>query len=399
MYEEERYYGPDSSAPHPYPGPGPAYYPGPDPGSYPGPDASFHLGPDATPYPTPEPGYGHRAEPGPGRHRAPDVDHSLPLDPDLDMSWDPAEELAFMLQDALEEQQAPHAPPPGYDAPPPGYEAPPPAPEATGTPLENLQAITAELPPLRVARRHRRTRERRRPRGMHAVSYVIAAVITVIASAVSFFGGVVAYDPLRVVALTRLQSGAVSWWPLLVYGPWLAASLSVLRAALHRRRAVHSWCVVLAFSLIAMVLCVCAEAPRTLMDVAAAALPGLASLTCFQQLVRQITLTRPPRRATPRHRLRSPEGAEAARAADPAPGQGPGDPGARKDGAPAEGPRRADGRGQRPPAPGPRTQPSPKTYVISDNRPLRNQPRKPPGPVPQPRSAGSQADSLSSRAR
>lgn len=52
----------------------------------------------------------------------------------------------------------------------------------------------------------------------------------------------------------RPSPGVLAWWPLLVYGPWLVASLSVLRAALHRRRAVHSWAVVLLFSHIAMVL-------------------------------------------------------------------------------------------------------------------------------------------------
>ncbi len=137
---------------------------------------------------------------------------------------------------------------------------------------------------------------------MRTASHVIGALAAVTASTVSFFGGMVAYDPLRLVAVARMQDGIASWWPLLVYGPWLVASLSVLRAALHRRRAVHSWCVVLLFSSIAMLLCVI-QAPKTLVDMAAAALPGLASLACFQQLVRQITLTRPPRRTAPRHRV------------------------------------------------------------------------------------------------
>ncbi|WP_344054121.1 DUF2637 domain-containing protein [Streptomyces thermoalcalitolerans] len=176
------------------------------------------------------------------------------------------------------------------------------APGTSKTPLENLQRITAELPPLReVPRRHRRIRERKRPNVLRTTSHVIAALTAVIASSVSFFGGMVAYDPLHVLALARMREGLASWWPLLVYGPWLVASLSVLRAALHRRRAVHSWGVVLVFSSIAMLLCI-AQAPRTIIDVAAAALPGLASLACFQQLVRQVTLTRPPRRTTPRHR-------------------------------------------------------------------------------------------------
>jgi hypothetical protein len=273
---------------------------------------------DYSPYPAAGP-----QEAGTGRHRAP-TEFFSPLTPP-DEAWDPAEELAFMLQDAMQEHRQEH----GRTAPAAGDEAPvtaepaPNAPDIPGvrddpgipnvpntsntsdtanTPLENLQQITAELPPLReISRRHRKIRERKRPNVLRTASQVIAALTAVTASSVSFFGGMVAYDPLRVVALARMQGGLASWWPLLVYGPWLVASLSVLRAALHQRRAVHSWCVVLFFSSIAMLLCVI-QAPRTIVDITAAALPGLASLACFQQLVRQVTLTRPPRRTTPRHR-------------------------------------------------------------------------------------------------
>ncbi|MFJ4513454.1 hypothetical protein [Streptomyces sp. NPDC088816] len=235
---------------------------------------------------------------GTGRHRGPAEFFTSPLEPP-DATWDPAEELAFMLQDAMEERR-PDIP----DTPdiPVALDEAPVAEPAPNTSLENLQAITEELPPLKaVARRHRKVRERKRPDVLRAASHVIAALTAVIASSVSFFGGVVAYDPLRVVAVARVEGGIASWWPLLVYGPWLVASLSVLRAALHQRRAVHSWSVVLIFSSIAMLLCVL-QAPRTIVDISAAALPGLASLACFQQLVRQVTLTRPPRRTTPRHR-------------------------------------------------------------------------------------------------
>lgn len=258
---------------------------------------------------------------GTGRHRAPEQAYQETLVPP-EPGWDPAEELAFLLQDAVEQQ---HAPAPAYPAeqqPFASYPAeqqhlaPYPAEQqnsaapytadrssiapAPGTPLSNLQEITAELPPLREApASHRRVR--RRMSRLRAASLFVAALAAVIAASVSLFGGMVAYEPLRLAAVTRTSNGVVSWWPLLVYGPWLVASLAVLRAALHQRRAVHSWAVVLLFSAIAMFLCV-AQAPRTLDDGAAAALPGLASLICFQQSVRQITLTRPPRRATPRHR-------------------------------------------------------------------------------------------------
>ncbi|WP_167392593.1 DUF2637 domain-containing protein [Streptomyces pactum] len=239
---------------------------------------------------------------GTGRHRAPEDAFQQHLQETLvppEPGWDPAEELAFLLQDAMEQQTGvvPGATDTSAIAPVPG------------TPLSNLQEITAELPPLRESpASHRRVRKPKVSR-LRAASLFIAALAAVIAASVSLFGGMVAYEPLRLAAATRTRDSVVSWWPLLVYGPWLVASLAVLRSALHQRRAVHSWAVVLLFSAIAMLLCI-AQAPRTLSDGAAAALPGLASLVCFQQIVRQITLTRPPRRAVPRHRQRRPSAPE-----------------------------------------------------------------------------------------
>jgi hypothetical protein len=224
---------------------------------------------------------------------------SHPLVPP-DAAWDPAEELAWMLREAIDEDLHNDL----HRFPGPRDEESIIAP-ADGTPLGNLQEITAELPPLRRARRgHRRVPERRRGSAVQTMSYLVAALAAAIASAVSLFSGLVACDPLRVVATDRVPGGIVPWWPLLVYGPWLVASLSVLRAALHRRRALHSWCTVLFFSAITILLCVL-QAPKTLLDTIAAALPGLASLACFQQAVRQITLTRAPRKSMPRHRTRT----------------------------------------------------------------------------------------------
>ncbi|MFF8399287.1 hypothetical protein [Streptomyces sp. NPDC016172] len=242
---------------------------------------------------------------GTGRHRAPARDFITPLTPP-DPTWDPAEELAFILEEALGEQAARIPAPRDVDldpAPPPAP-APAPAPDpVTGAHMRRLQDITEELPPVRdVPRRHRRVRARKAPGLLRTTSFLVAAMAAVIAAAVSFLSGMVAYDPLRLVAVSPAARGLRAWWPLLVYGPWLVGSLSVLRAALHQRRAVHSWCVVLVFSCIAVLLCV-VQAPRTILGTAAAALPGLAALACFQQVVRQITLTRPPMRSVPRHRV------------------------------------------------------------------------------------------------
>ncbi|RKT05994.1 hypothetical protein BX286_4027 [Streptomyces sp. 3211.6] len=132
-------------------------------------------------------------------------------------------------------------------------------------------------------------------------SLCTAVLVAVIAAVVSMYSGLAVCEALRHSAGPRTAHDVAGWWPLLIYGPWMVASLSILRAALHQRRAVHSWSVVLLFSTLATLLCV-AQAPRTLAAQAAATLPPIAALACFQQLVRQITLTRPPRQLAPRHR-------------------------------------------------------------------------------------------------
>ncbi|MEU3996652.1 DUF2637 domain-containing protein [Streptomyces fungicidicus] len=222
-------------------------------------------------------------------------EYAQPMEPPVP-SWDPAEELAYLLQEARGEEYA------GVSMPQPREETSVTTPPA-GSPMGNLQDITAELPPLRSAPRGHRKPPRKRPDALRSASYVIAAMAAVTVSMVSVFSGVVTYEPLLLVTTAHSTGSSSAWWPILVYGPWLAGTLSILRAALHQRRALHSWFVVLLFSSVAVLLCV-AQAPRTVTDTAAAALPGVAALACFQQLVRQITLTRPPRRTTaPRHRV------------------------------------------------------------------------------------------------
>ncbi|MFD5820026.1 DUF2637 domain-containing protein [Streptomyces sp. NPDC127038] len=237
-----------------------------------------------------------------------------------EQGWDPVEELTYLLQDAAAEQEVTVPPPrnetaygngfePAYgDAFEPvhadGFE-PVYADEFTGDPIDNLVQITAELPPIRRSSAgHRKVRVRNPRNWIQTVSFVIAAVAAATVSMVSVFSGMVAYSPLQRIA-SNAQSGTGPWWPLLVYGPWMVASLSILRAALHQRRAVHSWYVVLLFSSVAMMFCV-ADAHQTITGVATAVVPALASLTCFQQLIRQITLTRPPRQTVSRHRQRRP---------------------------------------------------------------------------------------------
>ncbi|WP_328496458.1 DUF2637 domain-containing protein [Streptomyces sp. NBC_00414] len=233
---------------------------------------------------------------GGGRHRGRvDTRHAGSSADPLDSAWDPVEEMTYLLQDVV-------SPDPSFTVPRPRNEGPARV-DLTGDPMDNLATITAELAPIRPhPSGHRKVRVRKvRFTWLQTVSFLIAALAAAVVSMVSVFGGIVSYIPLRHVAFLT-QSGTAVWWPLLVYGPWIVASLSILRAALHQRRAAHSWVVVLLFSSVAMALCA-AQADRTFTGIAAAVLPAMAALSCFQQLVRQITMTRPARQSLPRHRL------------------------------------------------------------------------------------------------
>lgn len=217
---------------------------------------------------------------------------------EMNGAWDPAEELAFLLQQAAIPRQAESFDRVGFDQSPDTVSVadPTPAPPNTATRKPNAQAPNG----------HRRTPPTTPAITLARTSSVCTALlVAVIAAVVSIFSGLAICDALRHSAAPHTAHDVVNWWPLLIYGPWMAASLSILRAALHQRRALHSWSIVLLFSILATLLCV-AQAPRTLTAQAAATLPAIAALACFQQLVRQITLTRPPRQPAPRHRASFP---------------------------------------------------------------------------------------------
>jgi Protein of unknown function (DUF2637) len=168
--------------------------------------------------------------------------------------------------------------------------------------------VAASEPPSHAAHAaHAQPRHRRRllpPPGvtwLKAVSLSAVAFTAVVVALISTLGGMVSYDPLRGLAAAGTPHGLAALWPLLVYGPWVVASVSILRAALYRRRCVHSWAVVVLFSAIAGMLCV-VQAPKTLPGIAVTVLPALTVLVSFHQFVRQITLTAPARHALPRPR-------------------------------------------------------------------------------------------------
>ncbi|MGW5848730.1 hypothetical protein ACWFQ8_12400 [Streptomyces sp. NPDC055254] len=207
--------------------------------------------------------------------------------------WDPTEELAILLQ----ENTPPEQPDPftrvafdglGTTASASGFVA-------------GLKQTPTARPPAPASSRHRRNQSKSPVATLLQTGSLFTAVlVAAIAAVVSILSGLAICDALRHSAAPHTAREVVSWWPLLIYGPWMVASLSILRSALHRRRALHSWAIVLLFSTLATLLCV-AQAPRTVAAGAASALPAVAALACFQQLVRQITLTRPPRQSAPRH--------------------------------------------------------------------------------------------------
>jgi len=265
---------------------------GEDPGGY---RTTAH--PEFGPGPAPE-----QMSPG-----APEVDV-------LDPSWDFEAELAQLLRDSDRFQAHPHSPDQPSAPSQPRTAVPDDGVDEATRVLRRIDADEepdpsageSEAPTARspsrspTDRRHRRRRRTHRPElsWLHVFSFAVAALTAGIVATVSVLGGLVSYAPLRLLAGPSVPGDLARWWPLLVYGPWLAASLSILRATVLRRRVRHSWAVVVLFSTVAVVLCI-AHAPKTLPGVAVAGLPPITALACFHQLVGQITLTQ-PRHALPR---------------------------------------------------------------------------------------------------
>ncbi|GEB49453.1 MULTISPECIES: DUF2637 domain-containing protein [Streptomyces] len=131
---------------------------------------------------------------------------------------------------------------------------------------------------------------------LSSFTVTLTALIVVL---VSFLGAQASYPPLYDLADDIAPPGVAHAWPMLIYAPWLAATLSILRTRVYRRRTVHSWLVVLFFAALASALCV-AEAPSTPAGMAVAGLPPITALLCFHQLVRQLDLIPGPM-ATSRH--------------------------------------------------------------------------------------------------
>lgn len=184
--------------------------------------------------------------------------------------------------------QRPEASPAPRDAPEAGAGAQPAARRRAGTNRENSSR-----------RSHRRSANR--PGRRSVVGSLIEGATALIATVVCALGYLLSYGPLHHLAQPRVPQSLAQPWPVVIYGPWLAACLSLLRAALDGRRVVHSWCVVVVFSSVATVLCI-ADVPRTAVDTVVAGLPPVTAAVALHQLVRQLRMSRGQRRSAGRAR-------------------------------------------------------------------------------------------------
>ncbi|WP_405490108.1 hypothetical protein [Streptomyces sp. NBC_00096] len=149
---------------------------------------------------------------------------------------------------------------------------------------------------------HRRTSRRlsgqhaepSRPPSLRALRLTSALLTAVITASVSALNVMVSYPSLHRLADSTAPPGTAFLWPLLVYAPWAAAILSILRGARTcRRHTTHSWCVAILFTTLTIALCI-SEVPITPSGVTVAGLPPITVLFCFHQLVRQLDSTHAP---------------------------------------------------------------------------------------------------------
>ncbi|WP_037887245.1 DUF2637 domain-containing protein [Streptomyces viridochromogenes] len=104
------------------------------------------------------------------------------------------------------------------------------------------------------------------------------------------------YDQLRSIALLVVSPKLAHWWPLTVYGPWLLAGLSILRASFQRRTARRSWAVMLISSGTAVALCI-GQSADSLLGMVVVGIPPITALVCFRELVGQFSSRPGPKHA------------------------------------------------------------------------------------------------------
>ncbi|NLU69503.1 hypothetical protein [Streptomyces sp. HNM0574] len=207
--------------------------------------------------------------------------------------WDLDSELTLLLrqhsaqeaQQAQEAQEVHREEPEGFSTAPPAAGSSSAVTHGAGVPPYGRGTV---LP----RRRRRRARHTVRQLLWPSLTFGIVAVSMGIFGAVSVVSGLITYTPLKAMA-TPSVGYLAAWWPFLIYGPWTAASLFILRGpARCGKRPRIAWAALLAFSLIAGALCV-VRADNDLASIAVAALPPVAALSCLQLLIIHLAPSRP----------------------------------------------------------------------------------------------------------
>jgi len=152
-----------------------------------------------------------------------------------------------------------------------------------------------EEPPLsRSERRRMRPKRQLLIAGHHITQVTILfAAIAVCAAGLLTWSITYTYGQLSAVAELVLPVQLAQWWPLTVYGPWLVAALSILRAAVQHQPARRSWGVLLVTSAIAVALCV-SHSAHSVLGFVTLGIPPITALVCFWELIGQV----PPKHRT-----------------------------------------------------------------------------------------------------
>ncbi|MDX3763404.1 DUF2637 domain-containing protein [Streptomyces sp. AK02-04a] len=123
-------------------------------------------------------------------------------------------------------------------------------------------------------------------------------IVAIVACTASMLGWSISYsyEQLHAVAALVMPEKLARWWPWMLYGPWLAAGMSIMRASLRHRTARWSWTIIVTASVASVALCIGNSSKSTLM-MAISGIPPLTALACFQELVTQCAYRYRPQHA------------------------------------------------------------------------------------------------------
>ncbi|WP_369228677.1 DUF2637 domain-containing protein (plasmid) [Streptomyces sp. R39] len=184
--------------------------------------------------------------------------------------WDLDAELAHMLN--MDTTMGPGCSPPSGQDP---YRAP--AAEQAAQPKYRSHAGSRRIKPTALL-----------------IAGIIVCTLVMLGWSISY-----SYEQLRAVAALFMSEEPARWWPWMLYGPWLAAGMSIMRASLQYRSARWSWTVIVTASVGSVALCM-GNSSKSVLMMAVAGIPPLTALACFQELVGQFSY-----RYRPQHAMRN----------------------------------------------------------------------------------------------